>query len=176
VLEDLDISTLSLLPGHLYIRNITDVDITASGDGTTDTAVGAMTHIHATGIQLKLHDVSFYYHDKTATVGPSEVTGILALTLPPAGLDVDIKVRLLPNTEKGLAERERIKGFHKVESVEVKVSDDTELEIKESNHSILLTVFKPVMLAGFRRTLANTLAEQIKAALVFADGVAWDIG
>jgi hypothetical protein len=117
VLEDLDISTLALTPGHLYIRNITDIDISANAAGETDTAVGAMTHLHAKGVQLELREVSFYYHDKTATVGPSEVTGILELTLPPEGLDIDLKVRLLPNTAKGLQERERVKGFHKIENV-----------------------------------------------------------
>lgn len=176
MLEDLDISTLKLLPGHLYVRNITDIDISAADSGETDTAVGAMTHIHAKGLQVELKEVSFYFKDKTATVGPSEITGILELGIPPQGLDVDLKVRLLPNTAKGLAERERIKGFHQVEKVEVNVSDGVTLDIKESNHSILVTMFKPVMLAGFRRTLAKTLSEQLEAAIVFADGVAWDIG
>jgi hypothetical protein len=117
VLEDLDISTLAITPGHLYIRNITDVDITANASGETDTSIGAMTHIHAKGVQLALKEVSFYYHDKTATIGPSEVTGILELTMPPEGLEFDLKVRLLPNRENGLAERERVKGFHKIENV-----------------------------------------------------------
>jgi hypothetical protein len=61
--------------------------------------------------------VSFYYHDLTATLGPSEVTGIMELTMPPEGIEIDLKVRLLPNTETGLAERERIKGYHKIENV-----------------------------------------------------------
>lgn len=176
VLEDLDIATLKLFPGHLYVRNITDVDITAPENGEATTAVGAMTHIHAKGVQLALKEVSFYYRDKTSTVGPEELTGILELTIPPQGLDFDIKVRLLPNTPKGLEERERTKGFHKVEKVEVNVSDQIDLTIRESNHSVLVTVFKPIMLAGLRRTLAKTLTEQIEAALTFADGVAWDIG
>jgi hypothetical protein len=134
-----------------------------------------MTHIHGSGVQLELREVSFYYHDKTATVGPSEVTGIMELTIPPEGIEFDMKVRLLPNTEKGLAERERIKGFHKIENVDVKISDNVNLVIKESNHSILMTVFKPAMLAGFRRVLAQTLTEQLRAALEFTDGVAFDI-
>jgi hypothetical protein len=176
VLEDLSLEKLSLLPGNLYIRNITDIDISATESGETDTAIGAMTHVHAKGVQLDLREVSFYYHDKTATVGPAEFTGILELKMPPQGIDVDMKIRLLPNTEKGLRERERIKGFHKIEHVEVKITDEVELNIKESNHSILVTLFKPVMLAGFRRVLSQTLSEQLTTSLAFADGVAWDIG
>ena len=33
VLEDLDVSRFALLPGHAYIRNITDIDIRAPADG-----------------------------------------------------------------------------------------------------------------------------------------------
>jgi hypothetical protein len=57
----------------------------------------------------------------------------------------------------------------------VQVSDSVKLDIKESNHGILLTLFKPAMLAGFRRALATTLSEQLRTALEFADGVAFDI-
>lgn len=175
VLEDLSLEKLSLLPGNLYIRNITDIDISATESGETDTAIGAMTHVHAKGVQLDLREVSFYYKDKTATVGPAEFTGILELKMPPQGIDVDLKIRLLPNTEKGLRERERIKGFNKIEHVEVNISDEVELNIKDSNHSILTSLFKPVMLAGFRRVLAQTLSEQLTTSLAFIDGVAWDI-
>jgi hypothetical protein len=58
----------------------------------------------------------------------------------------------------------------------VQVSDNVKLDIKQSNHGILLTLFKPAMIAGFRRALATTLSEQLRAALEFADGVAFDIG
>ncbi|EIN08109.1 hypothetical protein PUNSTDRAFT_121211 [Punctularia strigosozonata HHB-11173 SS5] len=176
VLEDLDISTLSLLPGHVYIRNITDVDISASAAGQAQTAMGAYTHIHATGVQLQLKEVSFYYLDKSATVGPSEFTGIMEVTLPPKGIDIDLRVRMLPNTASGLKEREKRGGFHKIEDVKVEVTDEVDINIKSSNHSVLVTVFKPLLVSRFRSTLATTLAEQIKASLEFADRLAWDVG
>jgi hypothetical protein len=40
----------------------------------------------------------------------------------------------------------------------------------------MMTLFQPLMLAGFRRALATTLAQQLRTSLEFADGVAWDIG
>jgi hypothetical protein len=176
VLEDLDISTLSLLPGHVYIRNITDIDISAPAAGKAETAMGSYTHVHAQGVQLQLKEVSFYYYDKTATVGPAEFTGLMEVTLPPKGIDIDVRVRMLPNTVSGLKEREKRGGFHKIEDVKVEVSDEMDLNITSSNHSVVVSVFKPLMVSRFRTTLATTLAEQIKASLEFADRVAWDIG
>ncbi|KAG1775937.1 hypothetical protein EV702DRAFT_1198841 [Suillus placidus] len=55
VLENLDISSLSLLPGHVYICNITDVDITAPAmSQSTTTAIGTLTHIQIQAVQLTL--------------------------------------------------------------------------------------------------------------------------
>jgi hypothetical protein len=127
-------------------------------------------------MQLFLKEVSFWYKDKAATLGPSEYTGLMEFNLPSQGVDVDIKVRLLPNTPDGLRQRERRGGFHFIERVEVKVSESIGLEVKQSNHPILLSMFKPILTMRFREALAKTLAEQIRAVLETADSVAWDIG
>ncbi|TFK49777.1 hypothetical protein OE88DRAFT_1662432 [Heliocybe sulcata] len=176
VLEDLDISSCSLLPGHVFIRNITDVDISAPQDEESKTAVGAFTHVHVQGMQLALREVSFYYNDKTATVGPAEHTGIMELTLPPQGIDVDLRVRMLPNTPAGLKEREKLGGFHRVESVDVKVADGLSFNVRESNHPVLVTMFKPIMTGTVKDTLEKTLREQIRGAIESVDRMAWDVG
>ncbi|KAI0760929.1 hypothetical protein BD413DRAFT_594282 [Trametes elegans] len=176
VLEDLDISTFSLLPGHAYIRNITDIDIKAPSAGQADTAVGALTRIYLQALQIQLKEVSFYYHDKTASVGPAEFTGILEFTLPPQGVDVDIVVRTIPNSPEGLAERERRSGFVDIQRVDVKVSEDINLVVKQSNHQILVSVFRPIMLGRLRDALQTVLEQQLRAALEWADAFAWDVG
>lgn len=175
VLENLDISSFNILPGHIYIRNITDVDITATADAT-QTSVGTLTNIKLQAMQLTLKDVSFFYKDKTASVGPTEYTGLLAFKLPEKGIDVDIKVRLLPNTPEGLTQREKRKAYHFVERVEVNVAEDITLDVKQSNHGILLSVFKPILTSRFRDTLAKVLAENIRGLLEGADSLAWDVG
>lgn len=176
VLENLDISSLSFLPGHVFIRNITDVDIVApASTGQTKTAVGTLTHVRIQAMQLSLKDVSFWYKDKTASVGPKEFTGLVAFDLPPQGVDVDINVRLLPNTPDGLTQREHRGGFHSIERVEVKVAEDITLEVKQSNHAILLSVFKPIVVMRFRDVLAKTLAEHIRGILETTDSTAWDV-
>lgn len=67
-------------------------------------------------MQIKLKEVSFYYKDKTASIGPADFTGILEFTLPPQGIDVDIVVRNIPNSPEGLKERERRNAFVEIQS------------------------------------------------------------
>jgi len=170
------VSSFNLLPGHVFIRNITDVDITAPAAGASKTAVGTLTHIKLQAVQLTLKDVSFWYKDKTASIGPSEFTGLMEFKLPEKGIDVDIKVRLIPNTPDGQKQRERRNGFHEIDIVEVNVAEGVELEVKQSNHAILLSMFKPVVVMRLREILAKTLAEQIRGVLEMSDSIAWDVG
>lgn len=137
--------------------------------------MGTLTHIRMQALQLTLKEVSFYYKDKVATVGPSEFTGILEFTLPTQGLDVDFKFRLIPNTPLGLKERERDQRFFKVERVDVHLAENITFEVKESNHPILATVFKPVLISRFREALEKTLEEQIRGIFDLADGIAFDV-
>ncbi|KAG0700157.1 hypothetical protein DFH29DRAFT_933392 [Suillus ampliporus] len=177
VLENLDISTLSLLPGHVYIRNITDVDITApAGPQSTTTAVGALTHIRMQAVQLALKEVSFFYKDKVATIGPKDFSGLMEFNLPPKGIDIDLKFRLIPNTPQGLKERERLGRFFTIERVEVNVAEDIDMQVKQSNHPILASVFRPVIMLRFREAISRTLEEQVRGLFDTADAVAFDIG
>ena len=164
-----------MLPGHAYIRNITDIDIKAPSPGQTDTAIGTLTRVYLQGLQIQLKEVSFYYKDKTAAIGPAEFNGILEFTLPPQGVDVDIVVRSIPNSASGHHERERRSGFIDIQRVDVKVSEDIALNVKQSNHQILVSVFRPVMLARLRDTLQTVLREQLRASLLALDAFAWDV-
>ncbi|KAG1725498.1 uncharacterized protein EDB91DRAFT_1062179 [Suillus paluster] len=176
VLENLDVSSLSLLPGHVYIRNITDVDITApAGSQSTTTAIGTLTHIRMQAVQLSLKEVSFFYKDKVATVGPKDFSGLMEFSLPPKGIDIDLKFRLIPNTLQGLKERERLGRFFTIERVEVNVAEDIDMQVKQSNHPILASVFRPIIVLRFREAISRTLEEQIRGLFDAADAVAFDI-
>ena len=145
VLENLDISSVHLLPGNVYMRNITDVDITAPSEGSTQAAWGTLTHIQLQALQLALKEVLFFYKGKTATIGPSDFTGIMEFNLLMQGLDIDFKFRLIPNTPLGLKEQDRRGQFFIVERMDVRLADNIMFEVKQSNHSILTSVFKPVL-------------------------------
>ena len=83
--ENLDISFFNILPSHVYLRKITDVDMVTS-DPSLDpsrTAVGTLSHVSIQAMQLTLNDVLFWYRDKIASaITPSEFAGLLVLTLP----------------------------------------------------------------------------------------------
>ena len=174
VLEDLDISSINLLPGHVFVRNITDVEIAAPSDGASSMAVGALTHVHIKGVQLQLSQLSFYYRDLSSTVGPKEFTGLAEVTLPPGGIDLDIKVRLIPNTPAGLAERASEKRFTRVDNVSITLSDEAQVRVTESNHQLLLSLFSPLLTARLRHALQTALGAQIHSALECIDSVVWD--
>ncbi|KAG6900015.1 hypothetical protein C0993_004198 [Termitomyces sp. T159_Od127] len=181
VLENLDISSLNLLPSHVYIRNITDVDITTASSPTASahTSVGTLTRIKVDAVQLSLKDVSFWYKDlQVSALSPGSFTGLLALTLPPQGVSLDIKVRLIPhNIPSSSPDSRASRGhFHVVEHVHVSISEDVQLEVKESNHGLLLAMFKPIFVLRLRDALEKTLANQVRAAIEWADAVAYDVG
>ncbi|KAJ6510455.1 hypothetical protein C8R45DRAFT_1160962 [Mycena sanguinolenta] len=171
VLENLDISSFGLNPAHIFVRNITDVDVRTSETAPATTGVGTFTHIRLQAVQLALQDVSFYYKDKTATMPPSEYTGLLALTMPPQGIDVDIKVRLIPSAETRAAKR----AYHHIELLTVTIADNVEVDVRESNHPIMLSIFKPIFNMRFRDALGRALGEQLRVGLDWLDGVAWDV-
>ncbi|KAJ7905001.1 hypothetical protein B0H13DRAFT_2251949 [Mycena leptocephala] len=171
VLENLDISSFALNPAHIFVRNITDVDVRTSETAPATTSVGTFTHIRLQAVQLALQDVSFYYKDKTATLPPSEYTGLLALKMPPQGIDIDIKIRLIPSAK----EREAKRAYHHIELLTVQIADDVELDVRESNHAIVLSLFKPIFNMRFREALGRSLGEQLRMGLDWMDSVAWDV-
>ena len=180
VLENLDISSFNLLPSHVYIRNITDVDILTSDTSSAPsrTAVGTLSHIRIQAMQLTLNDVSFWYRDKTASaITPNEFTGLLGLTLPTKGIDVDLKIRLIPSTihAKSKDSRASLKHFHVIEKATVSISEDVNIAVKESNHPVLMTLFKPMMVNRLKDALERTLSEELRGVVEWVDGVAWDV-
>jgi len=153
-----------------------DVQTSASPSTPSRTSIGALTHIRIQALQLALKDVSFWYKDKAATaIGPSELTGLLGLELPEKGIDVDLKVRLIPALVTGANSREAQKHFNVIERAEVSISDDVRISVRDTNHAVLVTLFRPMMVTRLREALERTLTEQLRAVVDFADGVAFDI-
>lgn len=173
-LDNLDISSIDLLPGHVFIRTIADTEITAPKNASSSMAVGALVHVHIKGIQLQLSQISFKYQDLTSVTGLKETTGFAEVTLPPEGVDLDVKVRLISNSAAGLAERDQKKRFTEVEHVGVSFSDDATVKVTKSNHPFLLAMFPSLVKARLRSGLENTLNMYIRSALEGIDAVVWD--
>ncbi|KAJ4466871.1 hypothetical protein C8J55DRAFT_439193 [Lentinula edodes] len=187
VLENLDVSSFNLLPSHMYIRNITDIDIVAPASAPdapvqpeSKTQLGTLTQIHIQAIQLAVSDISFYYKDKTASIGPSEYTGRLSLTLPPKGIDVDVKMRLIPASATTTlapvtSSASLHRAFHVIEHLDVRITDEFELDIKDSNHGVMIAMFKPIMALRLKSALEGFVAEHLRQIFEGLDGLAYDI-
>ncbi|KAJ3918260.1 hypothetical protein F5877DRAFT_42933 [Lentinula edodes] len=187
VLENLDVSSFNLLPSHMYIRNITDIDIVAPASAPdapvqpeSKTQLGTLTQIRIQAIQLAVSDISFYYKDKTATIGPAEYTGRLSLTLPPKGIDVDVKMRLIPasatTTLAPVSSSASLhRAFHVIEHLDVRITDEFELDIKDSNHGVMIAMFKPIMALRLKSALEGFVAEHLRQIFEGLDGLAYDI-
>jgi len=181
VVENLDLSTFSLLPGHAKISNTTDMDVDKASTATSaSTDVSSHTHIHLTGIQLAARNVAFWYHDKTASTF-SELSGIIDLILPQKGLDVDIKFSLRSPTAPSAPPAATSSGkvtkrtsFHKLESVHVDLND-LEIKIVKSSSPVLTTLFRPILLSRVAESIRQTLEQHLSFALRFADHIAYDI-
>jgi len=162
-------------------------------------------------IQLAVSDISFYFKDKTASIGPSEYTGRLSFTLPPKGIDVNAKLRLIPasatttlapvassatptsNVTPGssltnksvpaplttatmtVSQRSLHRAFHVIEHLEVRITDDFEIDIKECNHSLVVAMFKPIMALRLKAALEGFVAGQFRQLLEGLDGMAYDV-
>ncbi|TRM56311.1 hypothetical protein BD626DRAFT_575832 [Schizophyllum amplum] len=83
----------------------------------------------------------------------------MEVTLPPKGIDVDIRVHMFPSNQTEA--REARKGFHVIESVYVHVDEGVTLE--------------PIFLMRFRAALERTLSGRIRGMLTWADGLAFDV-
>jgi hypothetical protein len=129
-------------------------------------------------VQLALHDVSFYYKDLAAPMlspAPAELTGLLALALPANAITLDLQVRLIPQTTTGPGSREALGHFHIIETVKVRISPEAKVEVRESNHGVLLTMFRPVLVRRLREALEKAMEGQVRGLLEWTDGVAWDV-
>ncbi|CAK5263337.1 unnamed protein product [Mycena citricolor] len=172
VLENLDVSTFELNPAHISLRNTTEVDVQTSRTKANTTDIGTVTHIHLRAVQLALKDASFYIKAKEAgKLIPSEFSGLLALEMPPEGIDIQITIRLISSPD----ERAKLRRYHRIEVANVQLSEKMKISMRESNHRIALALAKPIVKKRLRDALGKTLSEQLRAGLEWLDSTAFDV-
>jgi hypothetical protein len=178
VIENLDISSVELLPGRAHITTLADMEIDQqSADKDPQTVMKGHTRIRLQGVQFTLKDVSFYYHDKTGSAGPDTFTGILDVHLPERGIDLDLALLMVPQGDAPKAQKKRTdkQGYFEIKYISIDLSEKMQLSARDTNHSILMSVFKPIFRSRFESTLEKALTEQLRFALDFTNQVAWDV-
>uniref|UniRef100_D8Q4R6 Uncharacterized protein n=1 Tax=Schizophyllum commune (strain H4-8 / FGSC 9210) TaxID=578458 RepID=D8Q4R6_SCHCM len=175
VLENLNIESARILPGHAHIKTTAEADITQDVPGQeARTSASAQTTIQLQGVQLHLREVSFYHEQKEhSAIAPNKFTGLVDVTLPPRGVDAEISLSMLPTTDT--AGRERHGGFFKIERVTLNLSDDMDIKPHKTNHSLLVGAFKGTIKKRVRKALEGALRDQLEFALTFLDRTAYDI-
>jgi Protein of unknown function (DUF4449) len=63
-----------------------------------------------------------------------------------------------------------------VEAVKVRISPEANVEVRESNHGVLLAMFRPMFVRRLKEALERALEGQVRGLVEWADGVAWDVG
>lgn len=180
VLENLDLSTMRVNPSHIRLSNLANLDIITDEFGEIRSLMSMGTRINARGIGLSVNRLSFWYRDKTATYGPSDYSGRISnFYIPPQGVDLDIQFRLIPANRgtSSSVEREQRNAFHIFDRVVVSIVDgeNMDFDIEDCNHTVLLSLFKPIFTTRLREALERTLSYLIRAIFEGADGVAWEV-
>jgi hypothetical protein len=99
----------------------------------------------------------------------------LEIKLPPQGINVDLKVWMIPTKAKGKISRNEQRRFHVVDLCVVEISDDVEVTVRESNHAMLVNVFSGVVKRRIKEAMEKTLTGQFRA-LIELDRLAYDVG
>jgi len=84
-------------------------------------------------------------------------------------------VRLILALVTGANSREAKKHFNVIERAEVSISDDVRINVRDTNHAVLVALFQPMMVTRLREALERTLTERLHAVADYADGVPLDI-
>lgn len=108
--------------------------------------------IKVAGVQMDLRDVS--YHIKRKQGFPSITdTGVVDVILPGDGFSFKIKV--------SSADKKDRQNFFKVEKVDIDFKQ-LDLKVKQSNHKLLFSLFKPIALKAMRPALQKAVEKAIK--------------
>ncbi|RGP75789.1 hypothetical protein FLONG3_5546 [Fusarium longipes] len=108
--------------------------------------------VKVAGIQMDLRDVS--YHVKRKQGFPSITdTGVIDIVLPGDGFSFKMKV--------STADKKDRQNYFKVEKVDVDFAK-IQIKVKKSNHKLLFSVLKPIMLKVIRAPLQKAVEKSIK--------------
>ncbi|OTA60056.1 hypothetical protein K449DRAFT_415349 [Hypoxylon sp. EC38] len=108
--------------------------------------------VKVTGIQMDLRDVSFYVKRKHGFPSITD-TGVANITMGGDGFCFRLKLSTADDKDK--------QHFFKIDKVDVDVKN-LKIKLVKSNHKILFSLFKPLMLKVLRPVIQKTAEKQLK--------------
>ncbi|KAK9234989.1 hypothetical protein V1525DRAFT_428130 [Lipomyces kononenkoae] len=162
VVENLVIESANLFPNMIEIQNHSFL---RWGRMAISKGKHSSFIVNVSGIQCDLKDVSYYIHKKAGFPQISD-TGVADFFVPREGLG--IKMRLSTCTSGSR------KTFFNLDEVQVKIKD-LGARLKKSNHMILFTIFRPLLITIVKPGLKRTLQKQIRETFNQLDETAYNI-
>ena len=121
--------------------------------------------IAASGVQMDLKDVSYYVKKKQGFPSITD-TGLMDISLAGEGFSFKIAA--------SNAHKKDRQHFAKIDKVEVDVKH-LKIKVKKSNHKLLFSIAKPILLKVMRPVIQKVLEKQIRESFTKADAYAYQI-
>lgn len=121
--------------------------------------------IAASGIQMDLRDVAYYVHKKQGFPSITD-KGVMDIILAGEGFSFKIAARNAQKTDRS--------HFVAIDKVDV-VIKNLAIKIKQSNHKLLFTIAKSLVLKLMRPAIQKAIEKQIKDNFMKADAFAYSI-
>ncbi|EED14903.1 conserved hypothetical protein [Talaromyces stipitatus ATCC 10500] len=121
--------------------------------------------ISASGIQADLRDVNYYLKRKQGFPLLTD-TGVMDILLGGTGFGFKIAASKAQKNDRN--------AIFKLDSVKINIKN-LSLNLKKSNHKILFTIFRPMLLNVVRPAIEKVLESQIREAFQKADAFAYQV-
>ncbi|KAF2216399.1 hypothetical protein CERZMDRAFT_119900 [Cercospora zeae-maydis SCOH1-5] len=117
------------------------------------------------GIQMDLRDVAYYVKKKQGFPSITD-KGVLDIFLGGTGLSFKVAMETADKKDRS--------HFFKINTINVDVKN-VNIKVKQSNHKLLFSLFKPVLLKVLRPVIQKVVEKQIRDSVQQLDGLLWEV-
>jgi len=111
----------------------------------------------------------------TTTLAPVTSSASTTSKVAPGSSLTNKPVPMPLTASRTVSQRSLYRAFHVIERLDVRITDDFEIDISESNHAIMVAMFKPIMTLRLKSALEGFVAEQLRTTLEGLDRIAYDV-
>ncbi|KAK9366573.1 hypothetical protein V1509DRAFT_629410 [Lipomyces kononenkoae] len=162
VVENLVIESVNLIPDMIDIQNHSYM---RWGRKATSKGKHSSFIVNISGIQCTLKEVCYYVNKKVGFPSISDI-GIADFFVRGEGMRIKMQLSTVSSTSRN--------AFFNVEKVEVKIKD-LDVRLKKSNHKMLFTIFRPLLITIVKPGLTHALQKQVRETYNQLDEAAYNI-
>jgi len=125
--------------------------------------------LSVSGIQMDLRDVSYYIKRKQGFPSITD-KGVMDIFMGGSGFSFKVELETADRARENNAQTH----FFKVNKIDTDIQN-LQVKVKKSNHKLLFSMFKPLLLKVMRPVIQKVLEKQIKDSVNQLDGMLYDI-